>query len=165
MRADGNLLEEAELERALRNTHGHGNVVLEPQIEFTASQVRALKELYEDFFDAPPNASEAKALGKETAGKLGDLTNELTLFESHTSQYTFLKALTTVLEKLKEIVGKPYTWYLTEFLLREDAILNMKENVIDPVRKFVGGPRKEHIRQCQQIRANAGAQLHLYRRR
>ena len=142
VRADGNLLEEAELERALRNTHGHGNVVLEPQIEFTASQVRALKEFYEDFFDAPPSASEAKALGKETAGKLGDLTNELTLFESHARQYTFLKALTPVLEKLKEIVGKPYTWYLTEFLLQEDAILNMKENVIDPVRKFMSGPQK-----------------------
>ena len=42
------------MERALRNAHGHGNVVLEPQVEFTASQVRALKEFFEDFFDAPP---------------------------------------------------------------------------------------------------------------
>ena len=61
VRADGNLREEDELERALRNTHGHGNVVLEPQVEFTASQVRALKEFFADFFDVPAPASEAKA--------------------------------------------------------------------------------------------------------
>jgi hypothetical protein len=54
VRTDSNLLEEDDLERALRNYHGHGNVVLEPQVEFTASQVRALKEFFEDFFDAPP---------------------------------------------------------------------------------------------------------------
>ena len=51
VKTDSNILEEDELERALRNTHGHGNIVLEPQIDFTASQVRNLKEFYEDFFD------------------------------------------------------------------------------------------------------------------
>ena len=70
VRADGNLLEDTELERALLNAHGTGNVVIEPQVEFTASQVRALEVFYEDFFDAAPSASEAKALGKEAASRM-----------------------------------------------------------------------------------------------
>lgn len=142
VRTDGNLLEEDELERALRNTHGHGNVVLEPQVEFTASQVRALKEFFEDFFDAPPRASEAKALGKETGTALQDLTHQLTPLAAQASQYPFLNALTPVLEKLKELTGKPYTWYLTELTRQDDALLDMKERVIDPVRKFMSGPQK-----------------------
>ncbi|OSQ35814.1 BREX system P-loop protein BrxC [Thalassospira sp. MCCC 1A01428] len=142
VRVDGNLLEEDELERALRNTHGHGNVVLEPQVEFTASQVRALKEFFEDFFDAPPRASEAKALGKETGTALQGLTHQLTPLAAQASQYPFLNALTPVLEKLKELTGKPYTWYLTELTRQEDALLDMKESVIDPVRKFMSGPQK-----------------------
>jgi hypothetical protein len=142
VRTDGNLLEEDDLERALRNTHGHGNVVLEPQVEFTASQVRALKEFFEDFFDAPPRASEAKALGKETGTALQDLTHQLTPLAAQASQYPFLNALTPVLEKLKELTGKPYTWYLTELTRQEDALLDMKESVIDPVRKFMSGPQK-----------------------
>ena len=142
VRTDGNLLEEDELERALRNTHGHGNVVLEPQVEFTASQVRALKEFFEDFFDAPPRASEAKALGKETGTALQDLMHQLTPLAAQASQYPFLNALTPVLEKLKELTGKPYTWYLTELTRQEDALLDMKESVIDPVRKFMSGPQK-----------------------
>ncbi len=142
VRTDGNLLEEDELERALRNTHGHGNVVLEPQVEFTASQVRALKEFFEDFFDAPPRSSEAKALGKETGTALQDLMHQLNPLAALGSQYPFLNALQPVLEKLKELTGKPYTWYLTELTRQEDALLDMKESVIDPVRKFMSGPQK-----------------------
>lgn len=142
LRADGNLLEEDELERTLRNTHGHGNVVLEPQVEFTASQVRALKEFFQDFFDAPPRASEAKTLGKETASALEDLTRQLTPLAALTPQYPFLTALTPVLDKLRELTGKPYAWFLTEFPRHESALLEMKESVIDPVRRFMSGPQK-----------------------
>ena len=141
-RNDGNLLEEDELERALRNTHIHGNVVLEPQVEFTASQVRALKELFEDLFDTPPNANEAKALGKETGTQFQALTHQLTPLAAQASQYPFLNALAPVIEKLKELTGKPYTWYLTELIRQEDLLLHMKESVIDPVRKFMSGSQK-----------------------
>ena len=68
VRQDSTLLEdERELERALRNTHGHGNLVLDPQIEYTAAQVRSLRDFHADFFNAPPMATEAKALAQETA--------------------------------------------------------------------------------------------------
>ena len=142
IRSDGNLLEEDELERAIRNSHGHGNVVLEPQVEFTASQVRALKEFFEDFFDSPPNANEAKALGKETDIAFHGLIQQLTPLVAQAVQYPFLKALTPVLEKLKELIGKPYTWYLTELICQEGALLDMKENIVDPIRRFMSGPQK-----------------------
>jgi len=153
VRNDGNVLEEEELERALRNTHGHGNVVLEPQVEFTASQVRALKEFFEDFFDAPPRASEAKAMGKETGTSLQELINQLSALEAQAPRYPFLNSLAPVLERLKELTDKPYTWYLTELTYQEDALLDMKESVIDPVRKFMSGPQKEifdHAREFMQ---------------
>lgn len=141
-RTDGNLLEENELERALRNTHAHGNLVLDPQVEYTASQIRALKEFYEDFFDHPPRASEAKALGSETAEAFQELTQQLSSLTNLVSQYPFLSALTPVLDKLKELNGKPYTWYLTELVRQEDSLLALKEGVIDPIRKFMTGPQK-----------------------
>ena len=142
VRVDGNLLEDNELEQALRNTHNHGNVVLVPQIEFTTSQLRILKEFFEDFFDAPPRANEAKALGKEMGKELQNLITKMTLWAAQTSQYPFLNALTPVLHKLKEMSGKPYTWYLTELPLQEDALLNMKDGIIDPLHKFMNGPLK-----------------------
>jgi len=58
------------------------------------------------------------------------------------SRYPFLNALTPVLEKLKDLTRKPYTWYLTELPRQEIALLDMKVGVIDPVRKFMSGPQK-----------------------
>ena len=151
IRTDGNLLEEDDLERALRNTHGHGNMVLEPQVEFTASQVRALKEFFEDFFDAPPRSTEAKALGKETGVALQELVQKLNILFALASHYPFLDALKPVLEKLKDLTGKPYAWYLTELARQEDVLLNMKEGVIDPVRKFMSGPQKDIFDSAQKF--------------
>jgi len=142
VRTDSNPLEDDDLERALRNTHGHGNVVLEPQVDFTASQVRNLKEFYQDFFDSPPSANEAKALGKETGVALQGLLHQLTPLAAQVTQYPFLIALNPVMDGIKEIIGKPYTWYLTELLRQEDTLLDLKEKIIDPIRKFMGGPLK-----------------------
>lgn len=154
LRADSNLLEENEIEKTLRNSHGHGNVVLEPQIEFTASQVRALKEFYEDFFDGPPQSNEAKALGKETASAFQALNHKLTPIVAQNEQYPFLSVLTPVQEQLKELIGKPYTWYLTELSQQEDTLLDLKDGVIDPVRKFMNGPQKKIYNQAQQFIQN-----------
>ena len=151
VRKDGNILEEDDLEHALLNSRGHANVVLEPQIDFTASQVRNLKEFYEDFFDAPPQAGEAKALGKDTGAAIDDLINQLNLLVAQADQYPFLNSLVPVVERLEAISGKPYTWYLTELLGQEDELLDLKEQLIDPVRKFMGGPQKDIYSQAKRF--------------
>ena len=68
--------------------------------------------------------------------------HQLTPLTAQASEYPFLNALTPVIEKLKELTGKPYTWYLTELVRQEDTLLDMKEGVIDPIRKFMSGPQK-----------------------
>jgi len=153
VRSDGNLLEEDALERALRNTRGQGNVVLEPQVEFTASQVRALKEFYEDFFDTPPGSSEAKALGKATGEAFKEMIHQLETLLAQSSQYPFLNVLAPVLERLKNCTGKPYTWYLTELISQEDELLDIKEGTIDPVSKFMGS--NDRIGEQRRIFDNA----------
>jgi hypothetical protein len=72
--------------------------------------------------------------------------HQLTPLAAQASQYPFLNALTPVLEKLKELTGKPYTWYLTELTRQEDALLDMKESVIDPVRIVHERPAEGHFR-------------------
>lgn len=142
VRSDGNILEEGDLERGLRNTHGHPNVILDPQIDFTASQVRQLKKFYEDFFDGPPTSAEAKALGKETATKFQELLHELAPLAVQNAQYPFLAALDPPLEKIRELTGKSYTFYLTELSQQENELLDLKESTFDPIRRFMGGVLK-----------------------
>ena len=141
--SDGNLLEEEKLIGSLRNSHGHSNIVLEPQVEFTVSQVRALKEFYGGFFDGPPKASEAKALGKETGVVIKELVDSLVSLEKDIAEYPFRNVLAPVLQELKDISGKSYAWYVTELVNNKDNILGMKENIIDPVSRFMNGQQKK----------------------
>ena len=160
LRSDSNLLEEDAVERALRNTHGHGQIVLEPQIDFTASQVRKLKELFEDLFDSPPASNEAKALGQETAAAISQLKNDLTPLAAQVSQYPFLHSLSPVIEKLEQVEGKPYTWYLTELVRMEDELVDLKEDTVDPIRKFMSGPQKKIYDQARKFTRDQDANFH-----
>lgn len=151
LRSDGNQIEDAELERALRNTHGHANIVIDPQVDFTASQVRRLKDFYTEFFNTPAGVGEAKALAKETVTAFKQLLNELDILLAQKEQYPFLSALLPVMDTIKEIIGKPYPWYLTELSKLEDTLFDMKEKIIDPIRKFMAGAQKEIFTNAQQF--------------
>ena len=151
VRADGQLLEESALGRALQNSRAYGNLLLEPQVEFTPAQVRQLKNFYEDFFDRPPAASEAKALGKETSEAFKQQRESLTVLAAQAAQYPFLNALTPVIEQLRSIGGKPYTWYLTELKGQADELLDVKEDAIAPIQRFMNGAQRTIYDEAKQF--------------
>lgn len=141
-RRDSNVLENAELAQALRNTHGFANLLLEPQIEFTPGQIRQLKDFYSAFFDGPPHANEAKALGQETAAALQKLTQELALLRQRAETYPFAADVDRVAAAVGAIAHKPYAFYLVELPPLADGLLDLKEQVFDPVREFLNGPQR-----------------------
>jgi len=151
VRSEGSLLEDDALERALRNTHGHPNVVLEPQVEFTASQVRGLKDFYSEFFDGPAKASEAKALARETAERFTSLQYELAELHAQAALFPFLNSLAPALTTLKEIASKNANWFLTELPKQVDVLLDLKEQKIDPMRKFMNGPQKAIFEEASRV--------------
>lgn len=142
VRADGTLLDDTKLEQALKNTRNHANLILEPQAEFTASQTRALKEFFNDFFDRPPQNQEAKALALETGQALQQLKEKLTAHYNQRENYPFLVNLKKPLDAITEISGKPYAFYLTEFSQIEEELLDLKEEIIDPLSHFMAGSHK-----------------------
>ena len=141
-RADGNLLDETQLEKQLRSSAAHGNLVIEPQEIFTTQQVRALKDLYQSLFDAPARASEIKALATETASAMEALERKLDGYLKQDSLYPFVEALRPVIGRLQEHKGKPYGWFATEWPRQADAWLEDKERVIDPLATFMEGPKR-----------------------
>ena len=143
MQRDAQILEGDELEQALLNTHAYANLVVEPQIDFTNGQVRALRDFYGEFFDHPTSTREPKALGQETAEAFQDLQDDLVEFQRQSSEYPFLAALREPIEQLNELTNRRYTFYLTELHHHEDDLFDMKEQVFDPIRRFMSGSRRE----------------------
>lgn len=151
VRQDSNPLEGDSLERSLRNTNAHTTLVLEPQIEFSASQVRHLKEFCADFFDRPASSNEARALARETIDAIKELEIELADLHGQQVQYGFLSVLDSVMATLKEIAGKNASWFLTDLSRASDALLDAKEQIIEPLRRFMGSPQKAIYDQARQL--------------
>jgi hypothetical protein len=142
IRESTNLLDDADLVRALRNTAAHGNLILDPQVEFSPSQLRWVKEFYNDYFEKMAHATEAKALAKEV--QVGFETQAISLDKllGQTEQYPFLRLLSPIITDLQELKGKPYTWIMAELKNQEDRWFDHKEKTIDPIVKFMKGPSK-----------------------
>ncbi len=151
VRQDSNSLERDALERSLRNTNAHASLVLEPQVEFSASQVRALKDFFADFFDKPASSNEARALARETIDALKELEIELATLHGQKAQLPFLSVLKPVLATLKDIASKNPNWFLTELTRAEDALLDTKENILDPLRRFMNSPQRAIFEQARTL--------------
>lgn len=141
VRSDSNLLDGDELLKALTNSRNHANIILEPQIDFTASQVKGLREFYADFFDKPAPPGEAKVLGQKTGEAMNRLIAELEALPA--LDYPFREKLVNAIATLKALGGKPYAWYLTDLLNHEDELLDLKEKTMDPIRTFMKGPQRD----------------------
>lgn len=142
---DSNTLNDKEIEKYLINTAQHPNIVVEPQIDYTVTQVRALKEIYEDFFDEPAKTSEAKELALETAKKLQDKQRELEAILAQKNSFPFVITVSSAIEFLKDISTKQYGWYLTDFEKLEDDLFKIKKQIISPILGFFNNETLKNI--------------------
>ena len=148
-RSDGTALEGDALERGLKNAHSLANIVLELQVEFSQAQVRRLRDFYTEFFDAQPAGTDGKVLGTETADAFVKLKGELDAFVMQRSRYPFLTVIVKVQEALRDVTGKPHGWYLQDLPQYQDVLLDAKETILDPIRRFFGGVQKAIFDEAQ----------------
>lgn len=152
VRESTNLLDDAELARALKNSNIHGNLILDPQVEFTPGQVKKLKEFYNDYFDKVAHATEAKALSKETQEAFARQKAELEKLFLQAERYPFLRMLSDIIADLTDLETKPYQWFVNELPSDEDKWLDdYKDSVIDPILSFMKGSNKAQLDQANRL--------------
>jgi hypothetical protein len=139
IKEDSNILSDSDIVSALRSTAKQPNLILQPQMDFSPSQVRNLKEFYGDFANEPTSDSDAKTLALSTAELLKNKLQEVEILLAKESEFKFLNILQPIKEKLKSCCGKAYSWYLTDFRSNSDELLELKESIIDPITNFING--------------------------
>lgn len=160
VRESTNLLDDSELVRALTNTNVQGNLILDPQIEFTQAQIKRLKTFFNDYFDKVAHATEAKALAKETQDAFANQKTELERLHLQADRYPFLRALTVVIDDLSELAAKPYQWFVTELTRDEDKWLDdYKDGLIDPIVSFMKGSNKAQLDEASRLLSDHKANL------
>ncbi len=139
LKKDANLLEDDQVLMALLNSAAYPNTLLEVPKEIDTKLVKKLKELYKDAFDESCNLTEAKDVAHAFRDKLKDMYVDVNKLLVQQKQYAFLGSLAAFNEKLGKLQDREYSYYLTHIAEFEDDLLDFKEGLLDPVRRFMKG--------------------------
>lgn len=142
-RQDSNLLSDEDFLANLLNNRSFSNTLLEPQMDFDQGLVRRLKEVYQDLFDEACPATEARDVANKFKERAKKEVRELHQLIGNKSQYPFLDSLTPITETLERLADMEYNVLLLKMAEFEDRLLDQKEAVLDPIRKFWNGEQKK----------------------
>ena len=142
-RQEGSVLKPDDLEVVLLKAIHHPNVILEPQVDFSPVQVRNLREFYSEFFHKSPTAGEAKPLAEETRESFKLLIGEMETYVHSNFPYPFRDDWLKAIAFITPLVSKSYDWFLTDLSRERDDLLDLKEDIIDPIFTFLNSKQKE----------------------
>jgi len=142
-RIDSTVTEGLELAKALNNSHELSNILLTPQAEFSASELRKAKEIYQELFSRPSAGTDARSVGAEWAMSVDELEAEIDALTRQKHAYPFVAVLEPLQDQLKAMKAKPANWYINESTKREDDLLDGKSDILDKIRSFMGGAQKD----------------------
>jgi energy-coupling factor transporter ATP-binding protein EcfA2 len=158
-RVDSTVTEGLDLAKALSNSHALPNILLTPQAEFSAAQIRKAKDLYQELFSKPAGGNDARSIGAEWAASVEELEAEVDDLARQKHDYPFMTALEQFRDRLKDMKGKPAVWYITEPAKAEDDLLDAKEDVYDKIKSFMAGAQKGIYDDARDTLTRQGANL------
>ena len=127
----------------LKNSRQHGSLRVRLQEQFDATKVNALKRFHQEFFDRPNDGTDARSVGQLTSEALVGESRDIGVFLDQVSRYPFLEKLQPVSEQLATLSGKDYAYLLNHLRDFEDALLDAKEDLLDPIKSFMHGPQRK----------------------
>jgi hypothetical protein len=150
-RQNTNLLSDEDFLANLLNNRTFSNTLLEPQMEFDQRLVRKLKEVYQDLFDEACPVSEARDVANAFKAKARTEARALYQLIGNQGQYPFLKSLEPIAESLDRLSQMEYGVVINQVKDFEDELLDLKEDVLDPIRKFWNGEQKKIFDRINQF--------------
>lgn len=136
---NGNLLEGAPLEAALKNTYNFGTLIFQPVDELNPRIIKGLQGFHHRFFDKPTNESNAKKLIKSIKEEAYSLLDEIKGLLRSTDKYPFLVNLNEAKQRVLFLAEKDTSYYTETLLNERETWLELKENEIDPIMRFMAG--------------------------
>lgn len=136
-------LEDDDVIQALINSSYHSNVLLEEQEVTDPRQVSNLKKVFSETFDETCPHNEPKEIARSFKENLNALLKEVNQLLLNERQYPFVKTLQPFSEKLKEWTRKDIGWFITNQKDFEDELLDTKEDLLDPIRRFMNGEQRK----------------------
>ncbi|MFC6225643.1 BREX system P-loop protein BrxC [Hymenobacter artigasi] len=142
LRRDTTILTDNAVLDGLLNNRQQGSTMLEIQLEFDAQQVKKLCDLYRDAFDKLCPSTDAKEIANQFRIEAAQQLGEVNVLLGQKAQYPFLVALEPVRSLFADITKRDNTALVTEVRELEKTLLDLKEDVLDPIRQFMSGGQR-----------------------
>lgn len=142
-RQDSNILEDDKMLDSMMNNRHWSNTLVYPQVDFDQSQIKKLKDFYQSLFNESLPFTEAKEIASQfktrILAELADLRGLLT----NKHQYKFLTSAEPFVEALDKMAALDYASLINTAHSYENELLDLKDDILDPIRKFWNGEQKK----------------------
>jgi hypothetical protein len=142
-RQDSTVLEDNQFLDALMNNRSWTNTLVYPQIDFDQAQVKKLKDFYQSLFNESNPFTEPKEIAAQFKQKVQDEFGYVKGLIMNQSQYKFLASLESLEEMLGNLAAMDYATLINSVKEYEDKVLDAKEDVLDPIKRFMNGDQKK----------------------
>jgi hypothetical protein len=140
---DSNLLSDIDFLSNLLNNRAYSNTLLEPQVDFDQRLIKRLKEVYQEVFDEACALNDARDIANAFKTKCKNEARELNQLIGNKSNYPFLSSLEPLIELVEQLGDMEYNLIITNVSDYENNLLDYKEDILDPIRKFWNGEQKK----------------------
>jgi hypothetical protein len=145
---DSDELDANGLMNAFFNNRWYANTLIQPQV---VSDSGPMKKLYQELFDEPCPAHEARDVVKVFRDKLRNEADALTNLLAGKSSYPFLASLESARERLLKYSEKDNAWLVGHLSEYEESLLDDREDLINPVKRFWNGDQKQIFDQVKMF--------------
>jgi hypothetical protein len=126
----------------LRNPRLHGGVRVRLQESFDPSKTNALKRFHQDFFNRTNPGTDPRSAGMATLAAFATESTALNDLLAQTSRYPFLNTLVPIVAQIGKLADKDYAHLLNQLHEFQDALLDAKQDLLDPIKSFMAGAQR-----------------------
>lgn len=142
-RQDSSILEDNQFLDALMNNRSWTNTLVSPQMDFDQQQIKKLKDFYQSLFNESNPYTEPKEIATQFKQKAEEEYNYIHSLLMNQSQYKFLSSLKPLEELLGNLKVMDYATLINSFKEYEDKVLDAKEEILDPIKRFMNAEQKK----------------------
>jgi hypothetical protein len=142
-------LHENNFEKTIKNSSYHNNIIILPVADVHPKKIKRLKEVYSHVFHQPAKSNEAKALAGEFSEGIEKKLQEVESLLMRVDMFPFLAELSQPVVQLRKLKNKTYDWYYSNLDTFADELMDLTEDLLDPILTFMKGQQGAIYKQAQ----------------
>lgn len=142
LKQDTNILNDKAVMEALQKSNQYANTIIELEEEIQNTQIQNLKNFYQEYFNEPNLGNEPKEISRLFKMRIEKEVKDISEIYALRSRFKFLESLGEPLNRLKQIAEKDHPYFFNSLDQYRDILLDEKENVLEPVKKFMNGSQR-----------------------